>query len=390
MKRKLFFLVVILVHSLAIAQDFSLDNKLFKTISWNQFFARLEKNPKLVFFDIRTEGERKDTSQYVSYNQGKIKGAIETDFSDFAKSYPAYLKHKDDTIYLYCSHSRRSRLLAKQLADSSFTKIVSINGGISYLNAYGKSKFPLKNKYYTTSLNYQLISPFVFSKKLNDKNVQVIDVRSDSIYYEKTKSSWERSFGTIKNVVHISNEKVKDNLHLIDKSKEIVLFDNDAETAPIIANYLHSKGYKVGVLLFGLHNLQSSLPSNQRTYLTSKYNAIIPSEVLQLVNNKNTVVIDIRTELEFNSNDSTDWKNVGRLRNAMNLPLKKLDQSQFKKFADKSIVLYDLAMDDDVFAYADKLKEFGCKKVYVIAGGIIQIRWEIYNEDKNELKELLD
>ncbi len=390
MKKILIFLVVILINSWAIAQDFSLDNKLFKTISWNQFFDRLEKNPKLVFFDIRTEGERKDTSQYVSYNQGKIKGAIETDFSDFAKSYPAYLKHKNDTIYLYCSHSRRSRLLAKQLADSSFTKIVSINGGISYLNSYGKSKFSLKDKYYTSSLNYQLISPFDFSKKLKDKSVQVIDVRPDSVYYGRTKSGWERSFGTIKKVVHIANEKVKDNLHLIDKSKELVLFDNDSGTAPIMANYLHSKGYKVGVLLFGLYNLQSSLPSNQRTYLESKYNAIIPSEVLQLVNNKNAVVVDIRTELEFNSKDSTDWKNVGRLRNAINLPLKKLDQSQFEKITNKSIVLYDLSMDDDVFTYADKLKEFGCKKVYIVAGGIVQIRWELYNEDKNELKELLD
>jgi hypothetical protein len=82
---KIFILFLLFNYTFVNSQDYKLDNVAYKTISWNDFFEKLEKNPKTIFFDIRTPGERNDTSEHLSYNQGKIKGAIETDFNDFKK-----------------------------------------------------------------------------------------------------------------------------------------------------------------------------------------------------------------------------------------------------------------------------------------------------------------
>lgn len=389
MKKIFYFLLICNFFNLQ-AQDYSLDNTVYRTISWNDFFDKLEKNPKTIFFDIRTPGERNDNSEYLSYNQGKIKGAIETDFSDFAKYYPEYLKYKNDTIYLYCSHSRRSRLLAKQLADSSFTKVVSINGGLSYLNTYKNEKNnSLVNKYYSNNLKYKLISPFKFIEKIKDRKVQLIDVRADSIYYGNAKIEWENSFGTIKQVLHIPFDKIQEKYNQIDTSKEIILFDNDGEKAPIVANFLIEKGINTNVLLYGLDNLQNSISSKDRTFLNTKYKTILPIELLQFTKKSNTIIIDTRTEMEFISKDSIDWKNVGRLKNSINIPFSKLTKEGFQKFKGKKIVLYDIMMHDELFDYAKKLKEYGINNFYLLAGGIYYVKWEIANTNKKELEGLI-
>lgn len=389
MKRKT-ILFLLLVSGFIYAQDFNLENKSYKTVSWKTFFYKLEKNPKLVYFDIRTKGEQCDTSQYNSYNQGRIKGAIETDYFDFKKSYPEYLKHKNDTLYLYCSHSRRSRLLAKQLADSSFTKVVNINGGMSFLNALNEKQIPLKKKYYQSNLNYGLISPNDFIKKLYNKNTLIIDVRPDSVYYEKAKVERENSFGTIKNVLHIPFDKIQENYHLIDTKKDIVLFDNEGEQAPKVANYFFNQRKKVNILLFGLNNLQNTVSSKKRKFLNSKYQVILPIELLQFFKNSNTVIIDTRTPKEFISKDSVAWKNVGKLKNAINIPLASLSKEQFEKFKGKKIILYDIMMHDELYEYAKRLKALGITDFYLLAGGINLVLWEIANTDRKELITLID
>lgn len=372
------------------AQDFKLDNVRYKTVSWREFFNRLEKNPKLIFYDIRTPGERSDTSQYHSYNQGKIKGAIETDFFDFANSYPQYLKHKSDTIYLNCSHSKRSRLLAKQLTDSSFLNVVSINGGLSYLNNLSTNEIPLKYKYYTNNLKYTLISPTEFLNSLNNKIYQVLDVRPDSLYYGTSQDKWQNSFGCIKSVLHIPYDKVKDNLNLLNKNKVILLYDIDGELSPIVANYLSDNGYKTSILLFGLDNLVSNIPGNERKFLKTKFQMILPSELLKLSEQKNSVIIDVRTESEYTSTDTTDWKNAGRLKNAINIPLSALSKEKMSSFEGKTIILYDLMMHDELYDFAMQLKKFGFNDFYLLVGGIAQLKWEIYNLERMELKKLID
>ncbi len=371
------------------SQDYSNDNKLFETISWQEFFNRLDANPNLIFFDIRTPGERFDTSRYKSYNQGKIKGAIETDFFNFDGFYPEYVKYKKDTIYLYCSHSRRSRLLSKRLSDSSFAHIVNINGGISLLNTFER-QIEKRDRFYTTNLKYKTVSPFYFIDNLRNNDIQFIDVRPDSQYYAISNDERDNSYGKIENVIHIPYDKIMDNLGLIEKSKTILMFDNDGELAPIAAEFLVEKEYRVSVLLFGLANLQSVIPSTKRSFFNTKYNVILPEELFVIADYPETVIIDVRTESEFKSIDSTEWKNVGRLKNAINIPLSTINKSQIEKIKDKKIVLYDIMMHEELYSFAKQLKEFGIEDFYLLSGGIFQLKWEIANMGKVDLQKIIN
>lgn len=391
MKRICFFLLLtILAESSVLSQDFKYDNQFYQTISWNEFFSRLEKNPNLVFFDIRTPGERHDSSSYLSMNQGRIEGAIETDYFDFPSAYPEYLKHKQDTIYLYCSHSRRSRLLAKQLADSAFKKVISINGGMSYLNSFSKYQIPLKARYYKTKLDYELVPPDAFIQAINNDKFYLLDVRPDSVYKGISKEAWENLYGRIPGVMHIPFDKITGRLKNIPENKIILLFDNDGEIAPKAAKILKEKGYSVRVLLFGLDNLVSYLPQIERSFLKTRYPVILPVELLEIADNDNTVIIDVRTVAEYNNSDSIAWKNVGRIKKAVNIPLSELTKETVIGYKGKKIVLYDIMMHEELFAFAEKLESYGITDFYLLSGGITQLKWEIYNADKKGLEMMVE
>ena len=374
------------------AQDFKSDNVRYQTISWTDFFKKLENNPKLVYYDIRTDGERGDNGKSPQYNQGKIKGAIETDFADFEKYYPEYLKHKNDTIYLYCSHSKRSRVLAKQLADKGFVNVVNINGGLSYFNTLSEKEMPYKTKYYINNLKYKLVNPTDFTKAFHNEKYQIIDIRPDSLYLGIAKEERKNSFGNIKSALHIPYDKLKDNLKLLDKNKSIYLFDNEGEQSPVAANYLIEQGYDVSVLLFGLSNIIGSTANNERDFIKTKYQFILPKELLKMTDQtSNSVIIDIRSETEFNGTDKASWKNIGKLKNAINIPFATLNEEKIARYGGKDIIIYDMMMNDgELFVYAKRLKEYGVKDLYLLYGGISNVKAGIYDYQNVKLKILLD
>lgn len=372
------------------AQDFKSDNVRYQTISWMDFFKKLENDPKLIFYDIRSDAERSDSLSSAPYNQGKIKGAIETDFANFKKYYSEYLKHKNDTIYLYCSHSKRSRYLAKQLKDSSFVNVVNINGGLSYFNSLPEKEMPYKTKYYSNNLKYKLASPTDFIAALNNKNYQIVDSRPDSLYYGKATIERENSFGNIKSILHIPNDKLKDNLKLLNKDKIILVLDNEGVSSPKYANYLIENGYKTSVLLFGLENLTRTTPSKAMPFLKTKYKMILPDELVPLSKQKNTVIIDIRSASEYNSTSTNPWKNVGKLKNAINIPLATLSKEKITAYSDKTIIIYDMMMKEDLYEFAKHLKQYGITDFHLLVGGINQLKEGIYDYQKTEFKSLLD
>lgn len=373
------------------AQNFKLDNVNYKTITWTDFFKKLEKNPKLVYYDIRSDGERGDNGKHLAFNQGKIKGAIETDFGNFEKYYPEYLKHKNDTIYLYCSHSKRSRVLANQLADKGFANVVNINGGLSYLNTLSEDEMPYKKKYYVNNLKYKFVNSKDFMKAFNNEKYQIIDVRPDSLYTGTAEIERGNSFGNIKSVLHIPYDQLKDHLNLVDKNKSIYLFDNEGEQSPIGANYLIEKGYDTSVLLFGLRNIIDSNTSTKRKFLKTKYQFLLPEELLKIKDQKNSVIIDIRNEAEFNDTDKLAWKNIGRIKNAINIPFDTLSEDKAANYRGKTVILYDMMMfDNDLFSYAKRLKEYGITELYLIDGGMAKLNEEVYEYHKSELTSLID
>ena len=391
MNRLIITTALLLLSFCVNAQNFKLDNVNYKTITWTDFFKKLEKNPKLVYYDIRSDGERGNNGKNLAFNQGKIKGAIETDFGNFEKYYPEYLKHKNDTIYLYCSHSKRSRVLASQLADKGFANVVNINGGLSYLNTLSEDEMPYKKKYYINNLKYKFVNSKDFMKAFNNENYQIIDVRPDSLYSGTAKIERGNSFGNIKSVLHIPYDKLKNHLSLLDKNKSIYLFDNEGEQSPIGANYLIEKGYDTSVLLFGLRNIIDANTSTKRKFLKTRYQFLLPEELLKIKDQKNSVIIDIRNETEYNDTDKMPWKNIGRIKNAINIPFDMLNEDKVAKYRGKTVILYDMMMfDNDLFSYAKRLKEYGITELYLIDGGMAKLNEEVYEFQKSELTSLID
>jgi rhodanese-related sulfurtransferase len=116
---------------------------------------------------------------------------------------------------------------------------------------------------------------------------------------------------------------------------------------------------------------------------------IVPTELLKLSKQNSTVIIDVRTETEYTSKDTTAWKNVGRLKDAINIPLKSLNKEKMTSYAGKNIIIYDIMMHEELYEFAKQLREYGIKDFYLLVGGITRLKWEIYNLQKTELKELL-
>lgn len=390
MKQILCLVIFFFSAYLGNGQNYNLDNIRYQTISWNRLFDLMDANPHLLLYDIRTPGEQNDTSEILSINQGRISGAKNIDFYEIDKYLPDLLQHKEDTIYLFCSHSMRSRRLATRLADSSFKHVVNINGGITYLNLLGESHFPLKRKYYRNNLPYHLVSAMDFSSKLNDKNVLAIDVRSDSSYYGISKDDEDNSYGTINGAVHYTMESSIDSI-LKFKDKELLLFDNYGDESALFAKKLLDYGFKkVSVLHFGLYQLRNSIPSSERNYLKSEFTYILPEELFQMQKTKKITIIDIRTRNEFLGKDSASWKNAGSIKNAVNLPFDQLSKETLAPYVSDEIVIYDNMMLPEIYQSAEKIKNFGAKHLYILSGGIFMINWTAANTDKHFLKDLID
>lgn len=248
---------------------------------------------------------------------------------------------------------------------------------------------PYKDKYYTSRLKYKLVAPPEFIEAFNSKTYQIVDVRPDSLYFGTSGDEWQNSFGSIENVLHLPYDKIKGNLKLLDKRKPILLFDNEGKTSPIAANYLVEAGYETNVLLFGLSNLVASTTSEERKFLETKYPMILPDELLDLSEENNIVIIDSRTEPEYTGTDKTGWKNIGSIKNAVNIPLTVVSEQEMTKYSGKTIVIYDMAMQEGLFKFAQRLKGYGINNFYLLTGGVSQLRSEIYNMHKTEFKRLL-
>ena len=126
-------------------QPFRYDNILYKAVYWNDAITLMNENKNYLLLDVRTPGEYADTSQYTHMNMGRIKGAVNINIDSFSQHLQELKKYSDKNIFVYCSHSQRSRRVSKLLSDNGFKNVYNINGGMSVANESGAQAFPLKS-----------------------------------------------------------------------------------------------------------------------------------------------------------------------------------------------------------------------------------------------------
>src|ERR1700722_8447235 len=156
MNLKLFALLLLALPRVASAQQLWLyDNTSYKAIYFKEACNLTASPPDLVMLDVRSPGEYADTSRFIASRIGRLKGAINVSIDSVEKHYNHLLPYNGKTILVYCSHSFRSREVSKLLADSGFTKVYNLNGGMTEVDREPGAECPCKASLYITNVPYK-------------------------------------------------------------------------------------------------------------------------------------------------------------------------------------------------------------------------------------------
>ena len=366
------------------------DNVLYKTVYPEDLAQQLKANPGYLFLDVRSKGENQDTSYMQSMNIGHLRNAKNIDIRELATRLNELQRFKNTPIFVYCSHSQRSRRASKILADSGFTNVYNINGGMTTLvqHEYGL------NSLYETKDNYKLLSPSEFCSQ---KNSFILDVRPDSSYNAVTTSELTNSIGKIKSAVHIPFLSLENSLPTIPRDKKIVVIDEFGDESIKAASFLSTKGYKnVAVLFDGMYNLITTNTAelsckNEVWQQNRKYHILTSDEFNEMLRkNSDVAIIDTRKSDEFKNQSKDYWKNTGHIKNAVNIPDSALQSrlTEIAPYKNKPVVVYSFGGSPEAYKSAATLVDNGFTNVSILSGGIFTLRWKAANiKGKSALKD---
>lgn len=396
MKRLLPAVLLVLVVLQAQSQ-YAYDNVLFKTIYIEDLCRELKANPEHIILDVRSPGEYSDTSQYTGLNIGHLKNAININIRELDRRWKELLPYKSKTIYVYCSHSQRSRRASRLLADSGFAKVVNINGGLSNAPLLRMAHPDCFSGLYESNNKYHIVSAPEAANMLSaSKKVQVVDLRSDSVYQGISRNEVQNACGRIRGAIHIPLNQLESSLASLSASTPVLLVDDFGSDSPGAAKVLVTKGFTdVSVLFDGMDgwiNTDPVLAPKVREWSEHHipYYLMSPLSFAKAMAKEpaSFTLVDVRPAADFDNAATDAWRNVGHIRDAVNIPGAGLREhpGQLNVAKDRMIVLYGFSGQPDVFETARSLADAGYKNVQVLQGGIWTLRWRAANlKDQSEL-----
>ena len=369
------------------------DNVAFKTVYMEEFCRQFKSNPNAVLLDVRSQGEYDDTSRSIGLNIGRLKATAHIDIQQLPSRWRELSQYKDQPLYVYCSHSQRSRRASKMLADSGFTNVINVNGGLTMFNMLEMQKQCAD--LYETSNAYKLISPLnVCSFLKNEKDVFILDVRKDSAFRGMGADERQNAFGKFSNSVNIPLDELSNSISSIPKGKPILIVDEFGTNAVAAAKLLAQKQfYNTSVLFNGFDAMLSADKKDlscvdQYWQHKTPYTVVTPIEFDHLARKeKNLQIVDVRAAEEFKNESKTTWRNVGSIKGAVNIPLSEFNTKWNSLDKSKPVLLYQFG-GPDAFAAAKTLTNQGFAKVYVLTPGLFALRWQAANlSGKSNLKD---
>jgi len=389
--------VLLLIAATASAQ-FKADNVKYKTVFPEELCKTLMANQDYTLLDVRSQGEYDDTSTAGGLNIGHVKNSLHIDIRELPKRWKELLAYKDKPLFIYCSHSQRSRRASRLLADSGFTKLYNVNGGLTDFYNQGIESNPCQGLEIVTTVPYKILS----SKELNanvkqGKSYYIIDLRSDSIFRgtstEKTKAE-----GHFTDAVNVPFDQLKTGSPINIPSRPILLVDEYGDESPEAARLLIEKGFKdVSILFDGMdgwvdHTTNTTEKPAVKWTRNISYTLLAADDFNKMVaGKKELTLLDIRTKDEFNNASKNYWQNIGQIRGAMNIPFAELKtSSSLPQSKDAPIVVYGFNAQPEIFEAAKWLKDQGYKNVSILQGGIWSLRWTSHNiKGKADLNNLV-
>lgn len=387
MKKTAFLLFALLISLSGLAQ-YKNDNVLFKTVYPQDLCSTLKEQPGYLLLDVRSKGEFEDTSSF-GLNIGHLKDAINVDVRNLGRQISLMGAYKYKPVFVYCSHSQRSRRASKMLADSGFKQVFNINGGMTALHQFKLSDDCIR-QLIQSPLPYSLLPTSALCDKLNSpgQSTVILDVRSDSAYRNITSNVEINSYGYLKNSVHIPLGELESRIGELPPGKEIVVIDLFADESPKAAALLVSKGFKsVSVLTDGLDKIvqadKAAMGCLADQYISPvKFQFMNAPELNDLMDaGSEMLILDIRSVDEFTNKHANYWQNIGNITGAVNIPVDSLlgKLPSLAKFRNKPVVVYTFSTNSKVFEAASLLTKNGFKKVNLLMGGIFNIRWTAAN-----------
>jgi rhodanese-related sulfurtransferase len=273
------------------------------------------------------------------------------------------------------------------LADSGFTNVINVNGGITAIRQVQND--PCINDLLQTNVKYSVISPAEFCNRLAaNKSSFILDVRSDSAFRHISTDAGMNWVGYYKNTVNIPLADLAKRMNEVPKNKAIMVTDIFGSDAANAAAMLVNAGYQnVSVLQEGIRRTfltDSRVQAcRQANYISPvQYNVLsTPDFGRMIVTKPNTKLLDIRSDDEYNNKSKDGYKNIGRLMNAIHIPGDELAANLTNPALVKTdpIILYSFTGDQKVFEAADLLSGQGFTNLYVLGGGLFDVRWSAAN-----------
>jgi rhodanese-related sulfurtransferase len=401
MFRKIYLPVVLqLLTMISKAQHpFKFDNTIYTAVYLNEAFRIMDSMQNYLLLDVRTPGEYADTSRTTALNIGRIRGSVNIEIDSVPVHLSGLKKYIDQPVFIYCSHSQRSRRVSKFLAENGFKKVYNINGGMTRVNESDDTDFPYKNKFLTTNLAYKNInSKDAYSLIKNTAGLVIIDIRTEPEFASRD-TEQQNNIGRFKDALNIPQgnfaEKI-DSYH-IPEGSPVLLYDQYGYNSMDVVDILKAKGFtKIYNLFDGLDGFVSDhrLNANEVNELvteTTAYQMLDPKACIDLLKQKvNLVIIDSRPEDEFNNKASMAHANLGQMKGAIHLSSAD-SLENIIRHQDKSALFLVYGSGSDTGArVCQELVKKGFHHVFYLSQGLYHFVWSTANvEDCRDGKEFL-
>jgi rhodanese-related sulfurtransferase len=366
---------------------FKYDNTVYKAVYLNEAFSLMDTMQNYLLLDVRSPGEYADTSRGTVSNIGRIKGSVNISID----SIPAHLEELKNYInrpvFVYCSHSQRSRRVSKLLADNGFKKVYNINGGMTQLNEMDAARFPEKNKYMITNLDYKNIASTEAFHLINDTaSIVIIDIRTAQ-EFKGIDSLVQNNIGRLKNAINIpqADFESKFDSYRISNNRPVLLYDQRGINSMDVVYVLRAKGFTRIYNLFEGFEVFISDHRLDKTQLSelivdpAVYNIVDPKGFMDLLKEPNIIILDTRPIEEFNNKARMAYMNLGHIKGAINITSPD-SVEMIIRVKDKSKVFLIYGSGSDKAAIiCRKLVKDGFQNVNLLNHGLYNFVWSTAN-----------
>lgn len=228
---------------------------------------------------------------------------------------------------------------------------------------------------------YKTIHAREFCKLLQqDQSVVLLDVRSAGEYSDTSRYN-SLNMGHLKNAINMEIDTMRKNPAILNqfRNKTLVVYCSHSQRSRRVSKLLAEQGFTNFYNLNGGMSLLNQLdknefPCKQDLVVTGTgYTNVSNVEAVQLLKKQlMLVILDVRPANQFNSIDTLEENNTGKLKKAINIPYAELTKQlgQLEKYRTYPILVYASSGDGDAARAASQLVAHGYTKVYHLLGGL--------------------